>query len=370
VTPWKGWTQSSRSRQRVVACLGPTSNSCVMRHQACPAAASDDDVAHAIGRQLGPSGGVGGTVPASVNDRPAKPDAESPAIEWRAVWPQLLDWKHLATASVAFVGVVAGFFLVWTAGSGVAIVGFVGVGVMSLCLLWLVLRLAGFRWIRPSSRLKPCTSARFGPGIRIGPETLALRVLVIALVGCAIYYVAVALAFWLRLESLLPEFRDSSTHKWLAVIFAVVLAAIALLLSIFRPSTGLEIYQDVVIRTVGQWRLLRIGDDVTLPWASIVEIVDEVRLNHSGLWTTREPLIRLVTSEPLPSTGRLGWDTDEYLQLPASWMAAEPNLMLAVLRAMLESDERRQEILSHDPAVVFAPPPLRERFRVSDVCAL
>lgn len=270
------------------------------------------------------------------------------AVESPAVWPQRFDTKYLLIALVAVGCAVGGLAFAWSAGSSTGVIGFSGFGAVCLGLAWLAVRQAGLRWIKLSPRVVPCAHSEFGSGVRIGPESLALRILIATLGSCAVYYASVVAAVLLGQDSLLPEVREVLPNTLFAGVCGVAMGAIALLLLLFRPSTGLEIYQEVVIRTVGRSRIVRIGGDVILRWDSITDVADEVRSNHVGLWTTREPLIRLVTSGCVPSEGRLGWDTDDYLQLPVSWMAAEPNTVLAVLRAMLGNNEKRREILLHD----------------------
>lgn len=284
-------------------------------------------------------------------------------VESPAVWPQRFDTKYLLIALVAVGCAVGGLAFAWSAGSSTGAIGFSGFGAVCLGLAWLAVRQAGFRWIKLSPRVVPCAHSEFGSGVRIGPESLALQILIVTLGSCAVYYASVVAAVLLGQDSLLPEVREVLPNTLFAGVCGVAMGAIALLLLLFRPSTGLEIYQDVVIRTVGRSRIVRIGGDVTLRWDSITDVADEVRLNHVGLWTTREPLIRLVTSGSVPREGRLGWDTDDYLQLPVSWMAAEPNTVLAVLRAMVGNSEKRREILLHDPKKAFTPPSLKVRLR-------
>lgn len=285
------------------------------------------------------------------------------AVESLAVWPQRFDPKYLIIALVSAGCAVGGLAFAWSAGSSTGLIGFSGFGAVCLGLAWLAVRQAGFRWIMLSRRVVPCAHSEFGCGLRIGPESLAIRVSIATLGACAVYYGSAVVAVLLGQESLLPELREVLPNTVFAGVCGVAMGAIALLLLLFRPSTGLEIYQDVVIRTVGQSRVVRIGSDMTLRWDSITDVADEVRLNHVGLWTTREPLIRFVTSGSVPTEGRLGWDTDDYVQLPVSWMAAEPNTVLAVLRAMVGNNEKRREILSHDPKEVFTPPSLQVRLR-------
>lgn len=298
------------------------------------------------------------------NERAGR-ETQPPYVVWRQVWPQRFGLAHMTAALVLAICALGGFAFAWRVGSSVGVIGYTGFGGVALCASWLFVRQAGFRWITLSPKLKQCVHPRFGVGIRIGPESLSTRVLVTALGACAVYYGAIVVAFWLELDSLLPEFRDEASNTVFAGLSCVAMGATALGLYVFRPSTGLEIYQDVVIRTVGQSRIVRIGGDVILPWSGISEIAHAVRSNHVGLWTTREPLIRLMTTVPPSARGRLGWDTDNYLELPAGLMAAEPNMIVAVLRVMLEGDERRRPILSQGLDAVFTPPPLRARFSAS-----
>ncbi len=284
-------------------------------------------------------------------------------VEWLPVWPQTLRPMQILASLVILLGVAVGCVLAWKAESVVGLIGFAGIGVLCGCGGWLTLRGSGFRWIRLSRRLTGCESKLYGKGIRVGPEALTMRVLIISMLCASVYYAAVALTFWSGIEVMLPDSRNSSPHAIFATVCGVVLAVLAMLFSLFRPATGIEIYRDVVIRTVGRQPFVRIGADLVVPWAAIVDVADAVRLNTTGLWTSRDPLIRLVVREPLDKDGRLGWDTDHYLQLPASWMAAEPNTLIAVLRAMAVSDESRREILEIRPETIFMPPPLRERIR-------
>lgn len=286
-------------------------------------------------------------------------------VEWLPVWPQTLRPMQILASLVILLGVAVGCVLAWKAESVVGLIGFAGIGVLCGCGGWLTLRGAGFRWFRLSRGLTGCESKLYGKGIRVGPEALTMRVLIISMLCASVYYAAVALTFWSGIEVMLPDSRNSSPHAIFAMVCGVVLAVLAMLFSLFRPATGIEIYRDVVIRTVGRQPFVRIGADLVVPWVSIVAVADAVRLNTTGLWTFRDPLIRLVVREPLDKENRLGWDTDHYVQLPASWMAAEPNMLIAVLRAMAVSDESRREILAIRPETIFMPPPLRERIQRS-----
>lgn len=292
------------------------------------------------------------------------PDRERAVSELSAVWPQRFEWRYVWLFSVCGLSSLGALAAAWAAPTGVAAIGLSGGAVAMGCLAWLCSRSAGIRWISSSRKVHRCSSLTFGDGIRIGPANLVLSVLISVLLGMGVYCAAVVAAFWLDLETLLPEFRGGS-HVVFAAACGAVLLVVAMLLSLFRPSVGIELYAEAVVRTVARRSFLRIGDDVVLPWSAITEIADDVVLNTVGLWVTRDPLIRLCTNGEVPSRGRLGWDTDDYIQLPVSWMAAEPNTMLAVLREMLFSENRRRVLLAGEPTSIFAPPPLRYRFRSS-----
>ncbi|NIL74872.1 hypothetical protein [Rhodococcus sp. B10] len=283
--------------------------------------------------------------------------------EWLEVWPQRLDFKYVAVVAIGII-CSAGFgvFAVWGAvGSEIGAVGYFGGAIVCLCTAWLSLRSAGVRWVYSSRHVRQCSSSEFGEGIRIGPGVLVINSLIIAMLACGVFFTSVVVAWSLGFESLLPDSRVGLRHYVFSTFCAAASVLVALVLGFFRPSTGLELYPDVVVRTVKHPPFVRIGGDIALPWTSIVEVVDEVKLVSHSWFTNREPLIRLVTTSMMATSGRIGWDTDNYLQLPAGAMSAEPNTLLSVLREMHRSEARRRELLSVDPKTLFSPPPLRKR---------
>ncbi|OAK51715.1 hypothetical protein A3K89_10570 [Rhodococcoides kyotonense] len=190
---------------------------------------------------------------------------------------------------------------------------------------------------------------------------LGVNLIIVAMLGCAMFFTCVLLVWRWGFESLLPEGRVGVHHYVVSAFFAVVTAGLVLLLPMLRSTCGVELYPEVVVRTAMRSPFARTAGDVVLPWASILEVADEVKLIHHRMGTTKTPLIRLMTQGAVPLEGRFSWDTDNYVELPVGALAAEPNALLSVLREMHQSESRRRELLSLSPRTLFSPPPLRER---------
>ncbi|NIL74873.1 hypothetical protein [Rhodococcus sp. B10] len=294
-------------------------------------------------------------------------NSESSSVEaiWRETWPQRLGPMWFAMALfTGFWGVVA-FAFAWSgdAGSVAGSIGAAGGGVMILGCSWIGVQMAGFRWIWQSSRVTSCVRSDYGSGVRVGPGVLGVNLITVAMLGCAVFFTCVLLVWRWGFESLLPEGRVGVHHYVISAFFAVVTAGLVLLLSMLRSSCGVELYPEVVVRTAKRSLFARTAGDIVLPWASILEVADEVKLVHHRMGTTKTPLIRLMTQGSVPLEGRFRWDTDDYVELPVGAMAAEPNALLSVLREMHQSESRRRELLSISPKALFSPPPLRKRLR-------
>lgn len=282
---------------------------------------------------------------------------------WRETWPQRLEvWWF---ASALFLGFCAGvgFAFAWSgdAGSVAGSIGLAGGGAMFLGLSWGVFRRAGFRWVRASKRVSVCRSEVYGTGIRVGPGVMAANLLIAVLLGNAAYFVSVLLVWRWGYDSLLPDSRVGVHHYVISAVVAVVTIALVLLFCMPRTFLGVELYQEVVVRAARRTLFVRTAGDIVLPWTSIEEIVDEIKVVYHKVGSTNEPLIRLMTRDTVPTEGRFRWDTDDYVELPVSALAVEPNILLSVLREMHQSEARRRELLSLSPKTLFSPPQLRKR---------
>ncbi|MBY6414111.1 hypothetical protein HQ346_20665 [Rhodococcus sp. BP-252] len=292
-------------------------------------------------------------------------NSESSAVApiWREAWPQRLGLMWFAMSLFMAFWAVVGFAFAWSgdAGSVAGSIGIAGGSVSILVFSWIGIQLAGVRWVRRSRRASYCARGDFGSGVRVGPGVLGVNLITVAMLGCAVFFTCVLLVWRWGFESLLPEGRVEVHHYVISAFFAVVTAGLVVLLSMLRSSCGVELYPEVVVRTAKRSLFARTAGDVVLPWASILEVADEVKLVHHRMGTTKTPLIRLITPSAVPTEGRFRWDTDDYVELPVGAMAAEPNTLLSVLREMHQSESRRRELLSLSPKTLFSPPPLRER---------
>ncbi|WP_235367218.1 hypothetical protein [Rhodococcus sp. Chr-9] len=99
-------------------------------------------------------------------------------------------------------------------------------------------------------------------------------------------------------------------------------------------------------------------------WNDIEGIAGTDIVTRSGYGDVRTPMIHVHTTGRFPPEARIPHDEEHTLAIVCTWLIAEPNALLTLIRQMSERPNDRTLLAREDAAELLRPPPLRERFRM------
>ncbi|MGU3587132.1 hypothetical protein ACLBYD_28780 [Rhodococcus sp. C26F] len=228
-------------------------------------------------------------------------------------------------------------------------------------------REGGIRNVLHSSRIRSYEHSEPGIGILVPggltlPSLTAAMLILDGLTGSAIS----ALNVYITDRSELPHGYDPRTTAIFALMGGIVLLLIAAVLIWFRHPTVLGLYPQGIERVVRSRKLRRNNATVQFArWDAIEGIIGTDIVTRSGSGDVRTPMIHIHTTGQIPPEARIPHDEEHTLAIVCTWLIAEPNTLLSLIRRMSERPNDRTLLAREDAAELLRPLPLRERFRMA-----
>ncbi|WP_272269800.1 hypothetical protein [Rhodococcus sp. Rp3] len=167
-------------------------------------------------------------------------------------------------------------------------------------------------------------------------------------------------------RSELPHGYDPRTTAIFALVGGIVLLLMAMAFIWFRLPTTLGLYPHGIERVVRSRKLRRNNATVQfVHWNDIEGIAGTDIVTRSGYGDVRTPMIHVHTPGRIPPEARIPHDEEHTLAIVCTWLIAEPNTLLTLIRRMSARPNDRTLLAREDAAELLRPPPLRERFRMA-----
>ena len=290
---------------------------------------------------------------------------EFPEIDWYPYWPKQ------KTVLGRVVSILLGLFLVlgiatWSAivltnlDSGFAVV-FGGLGFLAL-LLGAALPFSVAITSRISAGVRSRTDTSRGRGVSFKVNQIIRSVLLMA-AGAGTYGVSSWIAWRSGSGSeLLPASKANAAGANFIFGVALVMWAFILLALIFYFKLTVTFYADGVLRVITLPLQFRTKKQF-IRWDEIVSVVPN---DLKGSANNSYAVIELHLDQPREPVQHSLWDKPDRVSIPVYLMACEANTLVAITQ-MLVSDPSTRPLLGRpDAPRWFAPPPLREQYRLSE----
>jgi len=291
-------------------------------------------------------------------------DAALPSVEWKPVWP--VTWAVPGLITVALLAAAFGlgavtalclavssmldggtaFTLVGACGGAVALAGFAAAIVSRSELLNNRFSLGVQRHVDPI----------YGEGVLLINRRVGLPLIVI-LAGFATYGVFA----WFDWQdgsgdALLPVSKNSSGGANFILVLAIALIVLLIPIAprIFRKQTEVSLYPTGI-----HWAEAPHlgGATVFVEWTDI----ESIRRGEISIPRATFDVIDIYPNRSADG----GADRPDHFVVPAHRLVCDPNTLIGVMRYVHEHPEHRGVLANPAVSQLFAPPPLRERMRLS-----